>query len=823
MADDETQAQDTAAEPDADAPSGDAAAPQGWRGLWQAPTLIIGGTLLAAGLFNAATNTTDPSMDPLLDQSDAMIRGERYEEAIELLNTKVYPWVALDEHPYDEDKIRYHVNKARAIGRGQQAAGFELDENHTSVVREYRRAEELGAELGDSDIAASARAHLALGDADEAIRRGEMIPYGAGGERLSLDKDIVERLLDRRTPDTERAERVLAGMLLNTELSPQDRVWALERSSGIRLDAGHVDETVTRILRAMPRLERAQVDGLSRLHLLLARAYTTLGAYEQARKQLGFAYELAGAADPHYARILYTHARVEDLEGNTEAARDLYERVTMNFSRHRVYPGALLGLGETEAALGETEVSLQAYGSLVDQYESLRIETEPSRDEITRSLHARAGDMLALGRPSRAIEYTELSEQLYTGEEIPTSVLEMYTRSHKAAAEDILGQPVERTGSLLMLDPSTRAEVQRHLLIAAANARLHAQRFVVSDIDQHASSLWEAAGLFDVAGDHREAIVAFQTYADTMPSDVRYAEALFRLAEALRSTGELAKASEIYQRLLEERRGVQGADIGRFADESMVPLAQAYLYDEEPGNDAKAESLLVRVLDGTREADTGMYRRALLELAGYYDANAQAERAIERYEEFVARYAGDPETAGVIYKLADAHRRLADRIEATLGEPMPATERSARVAKVRAHREEAIEGYERAIGVLSELGVHEAGIFETTALRNAYFYLGACAYDLGRYEEAIRFYDIARDRYSSDPASLIAMIQIVNAYIERGELGRAKTANERARRFYANLPPEVWDDPDLPMDRADWERWLDSSSTLITQAPGAEP
>ena len=75
------------------------------------------------------------------------------------------------------------------------------------------------------------------------------------------------------------------------------------------------------------------------------------------------------------------------------------------------------------------------------------------------------------------------------------------------------------------------AEVQRHLIAAATNRRLHAERFVLSDVRRYATSLWSAADLFDRAGDQREAVQAFKTYAESMPGDARRAEALFRMAE----------------------------------------------------------------------------------------------------------------------------------------------------------------------------------------------------------------------------------------------------------------------------------------------------
>ena len=73
--------------------------------------------------------------------------------------------------------------------------------------------------------------------------------------------------------------------------------------------------------------------------------------------------------------------------------------------------------------------------------------------------------------------------------------------------------------------------------------------------------------------------------------------------------------------------------------------------------------------------------------------------------------------------------------------------------------------------------------------------------------------NLFHNRLDAD-AALVAMVQIVNAHVAQGNTERARTANERARRFFEQLPDTVWDDPTLPMGRDDWERWLDSSSRL---------
>jgi len=790
----------------------------GWRDAWQMPTLLVGAGMLFLGVAYSITSTPDPLVLPEISRANQLIEDEEYEQAIDLLNTKVYPWIQRAQASV-EDKAMYHLAKARSIYRGQKKLHLDDDRNNISVIREYLEAERLGTTLSPKDLASLASTYVERDQTDLAIQRAREIPPSQRFLSDAIHRQAVNAMLDRPAPETEGAMDLLADMLIDPDLPIDDRVWALEKQGNIRLTQGFADETVTRILRAMPRLENAGAEDRSRLHLILSKAYNTMGAIQQANEQVEHARALSTNGDPQYPQILLMEGIIEDEQGNTTRARDLYNEIVDGHSSSSAYPLALLGLGETQAALNEPELSFEAYAHLVEQYNTFGIESYPSRQQVLDSLLARASDSLSAGNAEDSIRYADYADQFYHGQEIPSGVLNAQAQGHQAAAESLLGKPISEVRTLLGLDPSTRAEVQRHLMSAATNYQMYAERFVVTNLPAYADSLWRSADLFDRAGDQPEAIQAFKTYAESMPSDPRHAEAMFRLGESLRALGDFKSAADVYKELIADREGTAGADIGPFADASHVPLAQAYLYDEDPSNDAEAEKLLVSALNGSMGSTrTELFHDALLELAGLYDRTDRPERAIERYSEFISRYADDPEAGTVMFKLADAHRRLGDIIEGSLGEAIPAAERNLRLEKISKHRLEAIDRYKEAIALLGAKPEFQLGLFESIALRNAYFYLGDCAFDLGEYDDAIQYYDRARDRYVTDPASLVAMVQIVNAYIATGQLGRARTANERARRFYETIPDEVWDDPNLPMDRKDWERWLNSSTMLLAKS-----
>lgn len=788
----------------------------GWRGFWQVPVLLIAGGVLLLGVAFAVATSPDPEFGPVLTQAERMIEQEDYRSAIDLLNSKVHPWMAKGDVLGPVDRQRFHAAKARAIYWGQRKLEISDDRNHVSVIREFLEAERQGMTLGPKDVAALADTYLSRGELETALRRIATLPSAHNAVKEPVVRRAVSLLMRPPTPDRTRALTLLAEVLSDPEISVNQRVWAVENQAGIRLDQGYMDETITRLLREIPRLTEAGPDGRARLHLILARAYRMLNADREAMSQVRHAESLSAAGDPHFPEVLLERARLEQRAGDAARARETFADIVARHADSTAYPWAMLGLGETDALLGNAELSLEAYAKIVDEYDALGISAEPTRERIVDSLLERASEQLTIDSPRTALRYTTLGERLMRGRPFPTALLDTVGVAHERVAEELVAGVTTRAEPLLGLDPSTRVEVQRHLIAAAINRRLHAERFVLTDVNRYAQSLWRSADLFDRAGDQREAIQAFRAFTDALPGDPRFAEARFRTGEALRAMGEFKSASEAYRDLIAARETTAGPDIGAWADASLVPLAQAYLYDEDPSNDAEAERLLGRVVDGTvTGTGTRMFRDALAELAFLYDRTGRPARAIERLKELVERYPDDRQSGLFEYRLGDANRRLAEEIERSLEESLPPTTRAEREAQVVRHREDAIEHYRASIVRLGARRETDRSRLEDLSLRNAHFYIGDLLGDLGRYEEAIRAYDLARDRYDSEPATLVALIQIVNMHVAQGDLRRARTANERARRFFLSLPDATWDDPTLPMERRDWQAWLDASSRLL--------
>src|SRR5690606_30962123 len=187
--------------------------------------------------------------------------------------------------------------------------------------------------------------------------------------------------------------------------------------------------------------------------------------------------------------------------------------------------------------------------------------------------------------------------------------------------------------------------------------------------------------------------------------------------------------------------------VGVWADAAIVPLAQCYLADDDEANDEEAARLLRSIVEGSiLEPDAIEFRDAVVELATLEYRHGRYAEAARLFTEAVERYPDHERLTLLQYRLADSYRLLAAQLAATLREAMPAAERQQREA---AHRD-ALTQARRLFGqVRTALTANPAQAdearpplteLEKLHLRNAAFYIGDCAFDLGAYEEAIRAY-----------------------------------------------------------------------------------
>lgn len=329
----------------------------------------------------------------------------------------------------------------------------------------------------------------------------------------------------------------------------------------------------------------------------------------------------------------------------------------------------------------------------------------------------------------------------------------------------------------------------------------HSRSVSGSDDLAHGNSLWKAAECYERAQQWPQAVDVYADFVKTRPGDLRQPAALARLGLAYKADKQYPAAIANFRRLIDEHP--------RSAESyaALVPLAQAHM---SQGDFDSAERVLKGVVTNNSAItpQSNAYKQALIELGKLYYEREQFERAIERLSVAVDRYGDSVEGASLRFRLADALRRSTPQISKTLEEPMAQSKRMALESERTRRLEQAQMLFSQVISELESPTRPPLGGPEKLFLRNAYFYRGDCAYDLGRYELAIGLYDVAAKRWEDQPASLVALVQIVNSYCRMGKVQQAKVVNARAKELLKRIPESAFDDPTLPMTRAQWEDWL---------------
>jgi tetratricopeptide (TPR) repeat protein len=821
------------------------------KGLWQLPTLLVAGGLLTAGIAALIIGAPQPDLDVVIDRAESLIAKQEFRQALDELNVNVRPWY--DGGTLTADQMRrFHILRARAVYMGQKDAGVDLPENARTVADEYAAAARETPIAEPRDLYFLADAHVTLGLYERALELAKSLPRGERGGADPTDggfSRIYRRVIERQIRDPA-ASPDLALRLLNEFLSqgaerPEELAWALSRQSQILIRQKSYDAAIARLLRTIPALlPDLEPHQAGDLYLLLARAYLETGAITEAGRQLSAAVELLLDTDPRWAAAMVLLARVEEITGQPPEdaraeARQKYLAVISRFEGSEERIPALLGLAEVEAAIGDYPASIAAFTRLVDAMLEGDGHIEITRDQVIASLLARWRGLFDVGQVEPSLQFASLAERLSraAGRDAKTSsgsaeILIALARAHRTLADEpfagiasSLDARDARLRRLAQIDAASRQSIRAHLSAAGRYYKMHADAVSDSDNTAFGESLWAAAEAFDLAGDLDLAIPLLADYVRFFPGDPRRAEARFRLGRAYQSRGDFAVAAENFRGLITDARALsrssrpgEGGDVtgvGPYADLSYVPLAQVLLLDPDPANDAEAEALLGEVVAGrVGSAGTPQFRDGLVELGLLLHRRGDHAGAIQRFDEVVARFPTDSRIDTYRYHLAEANRQDAAAIRRTLAEAMPDHRRQmleqARVQRLR--QAEAL--YEHVRRALEARDAARLTKLESIQLRNSYFYLGDCAFELSEYEVAIQRYDAARERFPTDPAALVAMVQIVNAYVEQGDHQRALTANERARRFYQSIPASAWSDPDLPMSQQDWQRWLDSMTAL---------
>jgi tetratricopeptide (TPR) repeat protein len=504
------------------------------------------------------------------------------------------------------------------------------------------------------------------------------------------------------------------------------------------------------------------------IHYSLGYCATKLGDAAEAERLLRVARDQLKTQHPTDADAAYALGRLRQEAGDFKEAAAFYEDVLVSHPEAPVAPLARLGRGVCRLALAQDEAGLTDLQDLVNEIGAKK-SRQKFKPDVVAGLRKGAALLAERGNYQGDLELLAREQTLE-----PKPSPDFFNRL--AAAFARRAEQVERSlpEAADVAERLRRAQQVRDLRTKAGDAYVAYSRSVTVDDDKaYGEALWKGVDLYDRAGNISHAISALELFVAERPTDGAAPEALLRLGKAYQAAGQFDKAISAYQR--NQSRYPQSLA----AAKSGVPLAQAYVA-QGPQSYPNAEKALLRVVDDNPliTPDAEEFRLALFELAQLYYRSDSFEQSIARLEELTDRYPGHEHTAQLLFMMADGYRKSGALLDARVAsaDPGAGAASAATQAEAAAQKQERLTKaqalYDQVIAGFADGQPAPVDPLDKLYLKLSHFYRADCAYDLGRYDDAIRLYQTAASRYQDDSSAMSAHVQIVNAYCSSGRRSR---------------------------------------------------
>jgi tetratricopeptide (TPR) repeat protein len=797
-----------------------------WSALWQIPAIVASVCAIAVGLW-IGSRPAARDLDGSLAAAEQLVADADLEGARSLLDMAVQPRL---DGATDAQRARFHAVAADWIWERRTAAPVDEGGWWGRVASHFGDAASLGARLTPQQVERWGLALVGAGDLEGArIRMRELeglaaatdAPADVRAGRNRLLRRIVERSLMAGGLGEPALLALLEEYRSDPLVDPADQLWAVERQAELRLDAGRAREAVDQLMVQLRRLEERLPDdpalSPALLYTLLGRGYLDLGNGPYARYHAERALDHFRREDPARAEALLLLGRVAVMEGRWQEAAELFDEVVRNYAGTPAHGGGLLGRAEVASVLGDHDRSAADYRELIERLGRDR-RHQPrglTVSGLVSSLVDRHDAALPMGELRAALRYAMLAEQALVGGPAPAGLLHRLASTSRQIAEDLSARSAAAPGGAPAgegMDPALRAEASG-LFRRAGDYFVRHVRALAGDpaYDQEWSrSLWLAADSYDLGGWRDLAVAHFREYVAGRPDgDSLRTDAMFRLAQLLHAQGDCEGAASLYRQIIQDHpRSI-------VATRSHVPLARCLIDLARP---QEAQQQLRQVVAGEAHLlpDAADYRDALVELGTLHYRGGDYVAAIELLEEAAGRYVDDPRIGAIRFHLAESYRRRARELATEAEDPARSTADAGHLEGTR--REHLLRAAELFAAVEAGGAADSGDPDHQERDRFAGLYRADCAFELGRYDQALELYDRAASRAARHLSSLTALIQMVNCYSRMGDADGARRAHQRALVRLRELPDEAFQDADAVLDRDAWERWLQNMPLSVQVA-----
>ncbi len=792
--------------------------PMAWTQNWQMPALLLGMAMVAMGVILTLPSSEPEDYDGSLDSVQAFLRAGNLDGAEQKL--KLDGAMIQAEQVPGRIKGRYWQLWGDLAYDQIQMLNLSKAEFHQKVLGYYSKASEHGQAFDGEHLRRWAATLVSLDRLDDALKKIEEVELEDRGLKWQLIQQIVNQQIDRHedapTQLTPWLVRFFEEVRLEADAARRRKaaIWGVTLHAKILLEARDADKVIQFLhLKYVRFRDEGTAEDLGPLQVRLAQAYQQNGQYKQARQWFEQARQLLAEEDELNVQILVGLAQIMLAEsGDVRQVQEIFASAATRYSDSEEYLDALIGQADREARLGEHVQAIKNLRQAATQILAVKHPRPRHKTLLVDVARSHYESLFGQDQYDQALEYLSTLTPVF-GEKLPARVLADFALIHEKIAVKRQAE-ARKLARTVPIDEIASAENIKAMRLANQEAAIefgrsadyfyeHALAVTISDDEAHGNSLWRAGLNYDRAQMWPRAIGAYNEFVRVRASDSRFHAAVNHLGKAYQADGQNKVAAKLFKELIERHPKSEAAH------RSLVPMAQCFIAMGELDQARRTLEHVLQTHDAiTPQSET--YRDALIELGKLHYSQSHYLQAITRLEEAIdeKRYGNTEQGASLRYRLADAYRQSVHEIDTTLVGPMSQSRRQALEKQRKSNLQRAAVLYSQSINEFESRHIESLTALEKTFYRNAYFYRGDCAYDQKNWEQAITLYDLAAKRWENHPASLVALVQIVNSYCELGATQEAKAANDRARYQLKRISDEAFNDPNLPMDRKHWEDWL---------------
>ena len=802
------------------------------RDAWQLPVLLLAMGAIVAALWYARQNRAENEWNATLAQASEQIAKNELAIARTILDEVIAPHLA--EAPSG------FAGRFEAVLADLGAA--ELPKNATqqsfdAVAKQYEKAIELKATLDEEQFARYSRMLAGAQRDSEAVAAAELagdeahaqeLASGFGRRRLQAAYDALGQ-----AGHPAEATRAIAAFFKEYEdfraaqrMRAEDRAWAAALAARARMNHGHADAATERLLLEIRRAEAAASVGdavedatFAELCALLGECLRREGKHADAVRELDRARTLAKPSSELEGEIDLSRGLALLSLGDHAAASAVFDRAVLTEHPPAIKSQLVLGRARARASLGQREDALRDFDSIVALAEKGRISSALA-DECLSVLNELARSAIGEDKNVDAIDYAARAVALGDRGAAGAMAEQLLGEAAYAEAQRMRAAETDRAGSASAIEPGARAEINRMFRRSGEHFAAFLRAEAAKDLPATARSElhFSAGDSFDCAGQPTEALAHFETSLSLLPvGDSKRTERLLRIGDIHAQAHDFERAREAYE-------GVYR--ITSNDPRVAMPLVRVYV---AAGDEPRALAELRRILEGNAglAPDSEQYREALDLTARLSFKRGDFTASAERLNELVER---DPSNGAVgerLFRLGQSLQEVARLATAESKSGALTTARRQQLERASVERAvEAQRAFQRAIESFETRGRALDGLGRDM-LRNAYLQRAHCAFDRGQFKEAIDFYETVDRKYPEEAASVLALVQIVNAADSLGDAQRAEAAHTRALRRIESLPDDALLGDGGVFSRDDWRDWLKNhppgSRRIAGTGDGKEP